>query len=422
MKGYECGAVFAVLGCMLMMQPLQAQTLEEGHWSALMLTPGGELAEATYEIERVGESVRATMKWLAGEAAVTDIRLENDLLSYSWNPGFQMDCRLKRHPNRQFKGACRDNRGYIGPAVLSPPDVDAMPGDLDLDEAFALWDVDRDAYEREKYPGKLQKPAVAEISAPAPLAGRKVAVGDRQMNVVEQGEGGIPVVLESGLGDDHQIWDSVQRAVSSFNRVISYDRAGLGRSDAGSESRSPEQIARELQATLDAADIAPPYVLVAHAEGALSVRSFAALFPEHVAGLVLVDPVHAEQAARWHALDKEGWTDYLERKQAFYAGISDVVASEFQAFRHALEDGQAADWDLPEVPLVVLSADRDVEQPAWVGETPEGRKARLALHQSLAEQANGSFIVTRTSSSYIHLDKPDIVVDAIRQVLRDIEK
>ena len=86
-------------------------------------------------------------------------------------------------------------------------------------------------------------------------------------------------------------WSSLERELARSFRVVSYDRAGLGWSDLGPMPRTADRIATELHTLLERAEIPPPYVLVGHSFGGLTMPLFAARFPEKVAGMVLVDPV-----------------------------------------------------------------------------------------------------------------------------------
>jgi len=79
--------------------------------------------------------------------------------------------------------------------------------------------------------------------------------------------------------------------VGSGAHVDSYDRAGLGWSDLGPMPRTADRIVDELHRLLQQAAIPPPYVLVGHSFGGLTMPLFAARFPLEVAGMVLVDPV-----------------------------------------------------------------------------------------------------------------------------------
>ncbi len=75
----------------------------------------------------------------------------------------------------------------------------------------------------------------------------------------------------------------------------------LGLSDPGPEPRNVGQVAEELHAMLVKAKVAPPYVLVGHSMGGMTIRMFAALWPNEVAGLVFVDGSHEELNARVNA-------------------------------------------------------------------------------------------------------------------------
>ena len=97
----------------------------------------------------------------------------------------------------------------------------------------------------------------------------------------------------------------MQPAVAAFTTACIYDRAGFGWSDAGPLPRTAGRIADELHALLNAADIAPPFVLVGHSFGALSVRAYAARHPGDVAGLVFVDPAHPEEWREPSPADRE---------------------------------------------------------------------------------------------------------------------
>jgi pimeloyl-ACP methyl ester carboxylesterase len=85
-------------------------------------------------------------------------------------------------------------------------------------------------------------------------------------------------------------------------RVVVYDRAGIGWSDpAGRGWGTCDDRAEELRGLLDAAGIEPPYVLLAHSMGGIFARRFAVRYPDAVAGMVLVDSSHENQAGRLHA-------------------------------------------------------------------------------------------------------------------------
>lgn len=86
----------------------------------------------------------------------------------------------------------------------------------------------------------------------------------------------------------------MQPELAKLSRVCSYDRAGFGWSDAGPMPRTAGRIADELRTLLDRAGIPPPFLPVGHSFGGLVALIFAHRFRSETAGLVLVDPAHAE--------------------------------------------------------------------------------------------------------------------------------
>jgi pimeloyl-ACP methyl ester carboxylesterase len=89
-------------------------------------------------------------------------------------------------------------------------------------------------------------------------------------------------------------WAWVQREVSGTTRVCAYDRSGMGWSKSGPEPRDAEQVAGELHALLEGDGIDGPYVMVGHSFGGLYTQTYAARYPEEVAGVALIESSHPE--------------------------------------------------------------------------------------------------------------------------------
>lgn len=122
--------------------------------------------------------------------------------------------------------------------------------------------------------------------------------GGRRINLFCMGLGTRTVLFDAGGSDWSVIWGLVQPVVAERVRACSYDRAGLGHSDPASGPRSPFAISEDLHALIRAADLQPPLVLVGHSLGGFNMKLYAALYPEDVAGLVLVDPSEDRGAER----------------------------------------------------------------------------------------------------------------------------
>jgi pimeloyl-ACP methyl ester carboxylesterase len=121
-----------------------------------------------------------------------------------------------------------------------------------------------------------------------------IAIGSRRLHLNDQGQGTPAVILEAGIAGSALGWALVEPAIASFTRVCSYDRAGLGWSDAASSAATLAGMLDDLETLLSSAAIPAPYILVGHSFGGLLVRSFACRHPDRVAGLVLLDPVSVD--------------------------------------------------------------------------------------------------------------------------------
>ena len=139
-----------------------------------------------------------------------------------------------------------------------------------------------------------------------PMKGTLIDVGGHKLSINCTGEGAPTVVLETGLENLAMSWEKVQLGIEKFTRVCVYDRAGYGWSEAGPLPRTSLQIAKELHQLLRNAEEKPPFVLVGVSSGGMHVRVFNSLYPNEVAGMVLVDASSEDQ---WNEMppDVQQW-------------------------------------------------------------------------------------------------------------------
>ena len=122
-----------------------------------------------------------------------------------------------------------------------------------------------------------------------------------RVHVRSLGTGRPAVVFESGIGEDVATWDHVQPEIATLTTTLAYDRPGLGRSLPNNHSRDGRQIAMDLHEMLERSRIPTPYVLVGHSLGGAIVLPLASMYPDEVAGLVLVDPEDGRLVEQLHA-------------------------------------------------------------------------------------------------------------------------
>jgi Serine aminopeptidase, S33 len=127
------------------------------------------------------------------------------------------------------------------------------------------------------------------------MPGRLIDVGGHRLHINCTGTGSPTVVLEPGLGEPSTAMALIAPDVASTTRVCVYDRAGRGWSQSVATPRDGIETATDLHTLLERAGESGPFVLAGHSAGGIYVLNFAHLYPEQVAGVVLLDSMHPEQ-------------------------------------------------------------------------------------------------------------------------------
>jgi pimeloyl-ACP methyl ester carboxylesterase len=164
--------------------------------------------------------------------------------------------------------------------------------------------------------GFIFEPMAEAADAKAyPPPGQLVDVGGYRLHINCTGSGSPTVVIDAGLGDWSTTWAGyVQPEVAKTTRVCTYDRAGMGWSEAGPLPRDAAQLSKELHTLLQNAHIPGPYVLVGHSFGGLVVRVFAHDYSSEVSGVVLIESMTPEQFTR---LPADGQSQSGSQSQPF---------------------------------------------------------------------------------------------------------
>jgi pimeloyl-ACP methyl ester carboxylesterase len=233
-----------------------------------------------------------------------------------------------------------------------------------------------------------------------------VQVGNLRVETKIEGAGKPAVILESGFTGGLFPWERVQSEVAKQTLVLSYERAGLGRSDAGPNPRSAEQIARELHGLLAAKAIAPPYILVGHSAGGLFVRVFAHMYPKEIAGLVLVDPATEEDYER---ILKDKSVEDLQKM-----GMPSAAVEQWRALPETIDQARHS-WPLPKVPVVVFNSGKPLG--AWPLATPEDMQKWLNSHNELVARIPGAKHIVFPDADHLSILKENAVVEQIAQMV-----
>ena len=282
--------------------------------------------------------------------------------------------------------------------------------------------------------------------------GTYVKVDGHKMHYVKRGEGTPTVVFESGLDfSGHMSWYKVQEEVSKFATTISYDRAGILRSEKSTKPRTCENIADELHILLENIKAKKPYVLVVHSLGGLIARCYAKKYADTLSGIVFVDASHPEQLERAPESIKAkmksaglpaDWVIFL----SYHTGLTrlsinsmlDVVLkdekdkkilkAEINAYliesnNGAIEEAKMLEQmtkaskgvNFGDIPFTILSANRE-------GKNEDERVLSKFFGELQKESVNlstKSKLVIVESGHFIQLEKPEVVIDAIRNIVEE---
>lgn len=259
---------------------------------------------------------------------------------------------------------------------------------------------------------------LASAADPAPPA--LVRVADYGVQMQTLGAGRYTVIFESGFGRDLNVWRHVAPEVAKSNKVLTYSRAGHGRSDPRPGTPSLASRTDQLEQLIATAGLMPPFILVGHSYGGFLIRSYAARHPEQVNGMVFVDPSDEHQNVELRKLDAAGVDSDTRLLAQFMPPKLQPELSQVQAI---LDSGKLAlAGPLPDVPVALLTSVQRRAKPELFLETPAAVEIWRDLHARFFRSfQRGSHVVTSDSGHNIHQDQPQLVIDAVAHVIAAAE-
>ncbi len=289
-----------------------------------------------------------------------------------------------------------------------------------------------------------------------PPPGQMINIGSHRLHLYGLGGGSPVVVMDAGSGDNLLTWYPVQSEIAKFTQVVSYDRSGIGWSERGSKPRSTALVVEELHALLIAAGLPAPYVLVGHSMGGVHVRMFAQAYPDLVAGLVLVDSSHEQQAVRfsqifpgytemmsgyarrvreWNGRTHEEILDHLwgsdllplcpspemeaQMRDRMNPEQMGAIADEYESMDDTFNQPDDAIHSLGDLPMIVLTSTRTF---TFDGLSEEQSAEMFRMFQECQTEISrrstqGRQFIVAESGHYIQVDQPQIVIDAVREIV-----
>ncbi|MGO1405482.1 alpha/beta fold hydrolase [Agrococcus casei] len=274
-----------------------------------------------------------------------------------------------------------------------------------------------------------------------------VDIGGRRLSVFDspaQESAGDVVVFESGLGASGAFWQLVERELQGCARLVSYDRAGYGTSDAAQGDRGLEALADDLDALLETLR-SQRLVLVGHSWGGPIVRLVARrrrARGQDVTGLVLVDP--SDEGASMFFGRAFAMSDAMQRalsvplartgllRRLYGTVLKPLTGELLDAVAEASASVTAARASNAELLGVTAGLEGLLAHPEAETDAPvtvisgarSGRSDRrqraelIRAHQRRAVQArNGRHVLAPHSGHMVPLSEPEVVADEVRRLL-----
>ncbi len=273
------------------------------------------------------------------------------------------------------------------------------------------------SFSQEKKQSPQEQIRIPEISTPK--TDSMIDVGSRKLHCCVYGKDSPSVVLVSGFGAPQTYWNSVIPDLSAKTTVVTFDRAGIGKSEIDELPTHGEQAAKDLHVLLDKVGVPKPYILVGHSYGGSVVRLFASMYPEAMGGLILEDAQHED------VLDEQLKTltgEDLEALEQMVARFSTPENPKTEAdYRNITTEQVRKSKPLPQIPFVVLTAgDRSKAMPPMFSDEAKEQIAKLGLKMQqklVALIPGGKQIIVEGAGHNIHGEKPEALITPVGEMI-----
>jgi hypothetical protein len=216
-------------------------------------------------------------------------------------------------------------------------------------------------------------------------------------------------VFESGLGDDHTVWNgkNIPSLICSKSDVLTYDRAGYGKSGAGPNPRNIDRLRIELESVINQFSNGRKVILIGHSLGGMIIRDYAVKNPTKIAGLLFIDPSHELYNTPNQATEDMIFNLFNSQYGATFGGTLEA--------KELMEDAHYTSSlpNLPNIPVIVISSMK-VDADHSVSDRKLWFDASEMLKTGVTDFTH---IATAKSGHYIMNDEPNLVVDNFNLLL-----
>ncbi len=249
-----------------------------------------------------------------------------------------------------------------------------------------------------------------------------IDAGGHHLRMLVTGDGGPTIVIDDGFGSSIRMTSKLQTDLSKFARVVTYDHAETGGSEAGPNPRNAVQVAQELRTALRNAKLDPPFLMVGGSIGADYISVFAHAYPDDVAGLVRLDP----------APDFDAWNEWMKANAPSHAAsfqeeIQLHLSLISQLMKHQTP-GRQAEWaligetqqqsynslPLPDIPVTQITGSAGYKE---AGDLGASLKVRFFDDWLKKHIPHAKHVLAVNSGHAVYAADPELVVGEIRQLV-----
>jgi pimeloyl-ACP methyl ester carboxylesterase len=229
----------------------------------------------------------------------------------------------------------------------------------------------------------------------------------------EKGNGNVPIIFVSGLGEDHSTWQMVQDSVSVFALTISYDRSGLGRSEYNYEKKDLLSMTDELNNLINLTILNKPFILVGHSLGCQIVKKYASLFPQNIKAIIFIDPGYNEEILK----ARVSGSMWAEREKSLQQYLPEFNAAQKEELKYLNIDAAIADSIKPEITVPVILFTATKINPEFPCSKEELQVKEESHNLWLKSMPNAVHKIVPESRHYVQNDEPSLIISNIRSLL-----
>jgi len=298
-----------------------------------------------------------------------------------------------------------------------------------------------------------------------PPPGQLIDIDGYKLHLYSAGEGSPTVVFDHSIGSLGWSNYFVFQELAKTTRVVVCDRAGYGWSETSPKPRTSEEVVKELHTVLTKAGIESPYILVGDSFGGYTARLYAHKFPEKVVGMVLTHAIHEETALNFPLSLKImaivflvgfkttqivatlgivrlagllGFFEFFKKELRNFPQeelkrikLSYYLSKHWEAMYREVRDIKQSSQQMKQagtlgnMPLVVITVSNFLKRSyltAWLPLRQTDESWKKMQDELVKLSSNSKEIIAEKSGHFVWIDEPEVMVQAVRELVAMVRK